>query len=195
MTQAVLSTMLIEEYYFVQGQVHTGDLRHEFVDGVMLAMTRTSPEHAHLAGQVTSQFIVQLRHQPCKVFAEGLQVRIQKMNRVFSPDAVIQCGEPIYDKVDRFGQTLVNPTVIVEVLSPSTVRYDYETKLPSYQSVEGLRTIIYVHQKRRVVEVWVSLPSGQWEWTAHESGAFEVIGLSGVVFDVDGLYAQTEFKR
>lgn len=195
MTQAVLSTTLIEQFYFIQGQMHTGDLKHEFVDGVMLAMTGGSPEHAHLAGQVIVQFGAQLLHHPCKLYSSDLQVRILKQDRVFCPDVVIQCGTPIYDQVDRYGRTLVNPLVIVEVLSPSTQRYDRATKLPAYQTIDGLRSVIFVHQERRVVETWVCLPSGKWEWSTHETGAFEIIGLSGVVLDVDGLYAQTEFKR
>jgi Uma2 family endonuclease len=194
MTQAILSTTPIERYYFIQAMIHTGDLRHEFVDGVMLAMTGVSPEHAHLAARVIAQLSPQLIHKPCNLYSD-LQVRVVKESRVFCPVAVLQCGTPFYDHVDRHGKTLTNPLLVVEVLSSSTQRYDYETKLPSYQSIESLRSIIYVHQQRRVVEVWVKLPSGRWEWNTFESGSFEVIGLSDTVFDVDALYSQTEFAR
>ncbi len=194
MTQAVLSTIPIEEFYYVDTLVHS-DLKHEFVDGVMLAMTGGSPLHSQLAGDIIGQLHSQLRGKSCKVHSADLRVRALAFQRVFYPDVVIECGTPVYDKEDRQGMSLTNPLVVVEVLSPSTSRYDYQTKLPAYQSIDSLRSIIYVHQSRRAVEMWVSLPSKRWEWAAHESGAFEVIGLSGVVLDVDALYAQTEFKR
>ena len=194
MTQPVLSTIDIEEFYYVDTLVHS-DLRHEYVDGVMLAMTGGSPLHSQLAGEIIVQLGVQLRDRPCKVHSADLRVRAKAFHRVFYPDVVIECGTPNFDRDDRHGQSLTNPLVIVEVLSPSTSRYDFETKLPAYKSIDSLRSIFYVHQSRRLVECWVSLPSRSWEWVSHSSGSFEVIGLSNVVFDVDGLYSKTDLTR
>lgn len=193
MTQPVLSNIDIEEYYYVDTQAYS-ELKHEFVDGVMLAMTGGSPLHALLSGVVFGQLYEQLRTFKCRVYSSDLRVRAPKFNRVFHPDATVVCEKPVYDQVDRHGETLVNPLLVVEVLSKSTQRYDFETKLPAYQSIDSLRTILYVHQSKRAVEVWVKVPSGKWMLTVFTSGAFEVVGLSGVVLDVDTLYAQAGVK-
>lgn len=191
MTQPVLRTIPIEEYYYVETLVHS-DIRHEFVDGVMVAMTGGSPLHAELAGRVHTIFAVATARRLCKVYPADLRVRSPAYSRVFYPDVTVVCEKAVFDYVDRFGDTLVNPLVIIEVLSKTTSDYDFETKLPAYQAIKSLRTILYVHQDHHFVEVWTRLPSSHWEHNSFVSGSFEVIGLTGVVFDVDALYQGTD---
>lgn len=191
MSQPVLTRISIEEYYYVETMVHS-EFRHEFVDGVMLAMTGGSRAHAELCEELSRQFVSQLAHHSCKVYAAEFRIRPLTHDKVFYPDITIACRPLKFDKTDRHGGSLTNPLIIIEVLSPSTMRYDLETKLPAYQSIEGLRTIVYIHQSKQLVETWVNLPSNRWEHVSHESGAFELIGLSGVVLDVDELYRRAE---
>lgn len=189
MTTAVLATTSLEEFYYLDTFVHS-ELRHEFVDGVMLAMTGGSEKHAQLAGRLVRQFNLSMGTSPCEVLSSDLKIRPLKYQRVFYPDVVVVCGRMERDDTsDRWLGGVTNPVVIVEVLSPSTHRYDLETKLPAYKSIGSLKSILYVHQQEKAVEVWTRLPSGEWAWYEHGSGSFEVLGLPGVVLDVDGLYA------
>jgi len=181
-----LSTQSIADYYELEDGTNRGDVRHEYWDGYILAMTGGTPEHAMLAGAITASFNVQLQHSPCRVFSADLKVRSMAHPRIYYPDVVAVCGVL---ELDAEKGAVLNAVVAVEVLSRGTLKTDFESKLPVYQSMDRLRSILYVHQNERRIEVWAKLPkSGVWTWHEFTGGSFAVLGLSGVVLDVDGIY-------
>jgi Uma2 family endonuclease len=186
--QPALATISLDEYFYFDTFVHSGDVRHEYVDGVVVAMTGGTIAHAQLMSSVARQLMLQLK-VPCRVFVAELRVKAESHSRVFYPDVSVICGPVETTHVDRHGETVTNPRVIIEVLSKSTSDYDVKTKLPVYQSIESLRSILYVHQTERRVEVWTKLPkSGEWSWYEFSGGSFEMVGIAASI-DVDGLYA------
>jgi Uma2 family endonuclease len=129
-------------------------VKHEFLDGLVWAMAGGSPEHAAVAAAVSAALSAELRGRPCRVFSSDLRVRVRATGLATYPDVTVICGKLELDPSDRRGQTVVNPRVVVEVLSPSTEVYDRGEKLAHYKRVESLEDIVLVAHDRRHIEVW-----------------------------------------
>ena len=127
------------------------DERLEFVDGQIVAMTGASIEHGLIAQSVASSMSVQLRGRPCRVLSQGTLVGRAEDENAFAPDVVVYCGEPRRQRV-RGTDRLLNPAVIVEVLSPSTADYDHGRKWQSYRSIPSLQEYLLVAQDEPRVE-------------------------------------------
>jgi len=140
----------IQEYLRLERLAET---KNEYLDGQMVAMTGATLRHNGITINVASELNGQLRERPCQAFANDLRVRIPSANVYVYPDASVVCGEPRLE--DSFFDTLLNPTLIVEVLSPSTVSYDRGKKLHWYQSLDSLSEILLISQDVPVIEQFV----------------------------------------
>jgi Uma2 family endonuclease len=167
----------------------TSDVKHEFFDGQIYAMAGGTIEHSALAVALTAALDRQLRGGPCRVFNSDLRVRVEASGLATYPDVSIVCGEPRLDP-DGKRTTLLNPTVLVEVLSDATEEYDRTTKFAHYRSIPTLREYVIVSQRERLVEVFVR-PDGDGEWARKQARIGERLQLSSVkaILDVDELYA------
>ena len=136
--------------------------RHEFHDGEILAMSGGSME----ASLITANFIRRagnaLDGKPCRVFESNLRVRIASQNRYVYPDSLIICGTVEFDPLDSKRHTILNPKVIIEVLSPSTEAYDRGDKFASYREIRTLEEYVMISQHRANVESWLRQPDGDW---------------------------------
>ena len=161
-------------------------IRHEFLDGEIYAMAGGSPEHAALAVSVSSALLVQLRGRPCRVMSSDLRVRVLATGLSTYPDVTVVCGPLERDPESRV--TVVNPTVVVEVLSDSTEEYDRGEKLDHYRRIASLRECLLVSHRTRLIEVERRESDGS--WTRHRAGAGEQIRLEsiGCDLDVDDIY-------
>src|SRR4051812_12818052 len=110
--------LTIQEYLAFERQAET---RNEYLDGEVLAMTGASRAHNLIAGNIFRELGNQLRRRSCEIYAEAMRVRTPAGLFAY-PDVVVVCGEPQFD--DSYFDTLLNPTVLVEVLSPSTEAYN-----------------------------------------------------------------------
>ncbi len=128
--------------------------KHEFLDGQVWAMAGGSPEHAGIAANVAIQLGAQLRDQPCRVFSSDLRIRVKETGLGTYPDVTVVCGKLELDPDDPEHHTVVNPRVVVEVLSPSTEAYDRGEKLSHYKRVASLHEIVLVAHDERRLEVW-----------------------------------------
>ena len=152
--------------------------KHEFHDGIILDMSG-APCYIEEAADFTlesggtleaSLIIVNLirelstalKGKPCRLAESNLRVRIARQNRYLYPDSLIFCGPPEFDSLDGKRHTLVNPRVIIEVLSPSTEAYDRGEKFASYREIESLEEYIMITQDRPSVESWLRKPTGDW---------------------------------
>lgn len=151
--------------------------KSEYVDGQMVAMVGGSLRHSLIAGNLIRHLGSQLRHGSCQVHPSDLRVRIPSANVYTYPDVTIVCGEPRLE--DEFGDTLLNPMVVVEVLSPSTEAYDRGTKLRWYQSLESLSDYLLVSQDLPRVEHYVRHDGDGWLYHAAE-GLEAVLPLSSL---------------
>ena len=149
-------------------------MKHEFLDGNVWAMAGGSPDHAGIAANVSTSLGTQLRDRPCRVFSSDLRIRVKETGLGTYPDLSVVCGRLELDPDDPKQQTVVNPRVIVEVLSPSTEAYDRGEKLEHYKRIPSLEDVVLVAHDRRRLEVWHRERDG---WTLdvlHDDGAVEL---------------------
>jgi Uma2 family endonuclease len=155
----------------------TSPVKHEFMDGHVWAMAGGTPEHAAIAVNVASILRGQLRGRPCRVFSSDLRVRVLATGLGTYPDVTVVCDALETDPDDPKANTVTNPRVVIEVLSPSTEDYDRGEKLANYKRVPSLREIVLVAHDTRRIEVWRR--SGD-TWTlevTNEAGAARIVTL------------------
>src|SRR5450432_4554279 len=104
----------------------SSDLRREFCNGTVYAMSGGSPEHSGLASNVIQILGGQLSGKPCRVFTSDLRIRVLETGLATYPDVSVFCGTLELDPEDS--HTATNPVLIIEVLSPTTERYDRDEK-------------------------------------------------------------------
>jgi Uma2 family endonuclease len=153
-----------EEYLAVERQ---NEYKSEYIDGEMVAMVGASRRHNIIAVNITRVISQQLRGRPCEMYANDMRVRIvsRREYAYTYPDVVVVCGEPQFE--DGHLDTLLNPTVLIEVLSESTERYDRGKKFGLYRSMESLAEYVLVAQDERRVEQYVKQTDGRWLLSDH----------------------------
>ncbi len=160
--------------------------RHEYGDGEIFAMGGASRIHNRISWNITVALDPQLESQGCEGFAADMRVGIQASERYTYPDVVVVCGEPEFE--DAEVDTLLNPTLIIEVLSPSTEDHDRGRKLFDYRAIPSLQIILLIAQDRVHVEQLARQDDGSWVLTESDDlGAvveLPVIGSRLVLADV-----------
>ena len=134
--------------------------RSEYLDGEMVAMTGGSRNHCLIAGNLLRELGVQLRDRPCEVYPTDLRVQVSETGLYTYPDVVVVCGEPQFE--DDLFDTLLNPTVIVEVLSPTTESYDRGRKFEHYRALASLAEYLLVSQTQPRIERFLRQADGLW---------------------------------
>ena len=124
--------------------------RSEYVNGRIFAMSGASREHNLISGNIFAEIRSQLRGRDCEVYVGDMRVKVGPMGMYTYPGVVAVCGEPRFE--DPQVDTLVNPTVIVEVLSPSTEAYDRGEKFAHYRRLDSLLDYVLVAQDRVLIE-------------------------------------------
>ena len=124
--------------------------KNEYINGQVVAMSGASFAHNFLTMNAANQFYNQLMGGECQVAASDMRVKVPQTESYFYPDVVVVCGEPRSED-DAF-DTLLNPTLIVEVLSPSTEAYDRGEKFEHYQQIASLKEYILISQDKVRVE-------------------------------------------
>jgi Uma2 family endonuclease len=151
------------------------DEKHELLDGSVYAMTGASEEHNLINVNITIALGIQFRGRPCKLYANDMRVHLPNFNYVY-PDIAIVCGERQLE--DDQLDTLLNPTLIIEVLSPSTEQYDRGKKFERYRALESLQEYLLVSQEQAHIERYVRQEAG---WLLTEAKGLEaVIELSSI---------------
>ena len=165
--------------------------RSEYIDGVIVAMAGASHEHSLIASNLIGELRTALRREPREVHGSDLRVSVPIAALYTYPDATVVCGEPAFE--DNAADTLTNPTVITEVLSPATEAYDRGEKFARYRTLPSLRTYILVSQDRLRVEWYTRGESG---WLLHEAsgpdGSVELAAL-GCTLALAEVYAKLTF--
>lgn len=149
MTAAPKLRFSFAEYLLVD---EASEARHEYLDGMILGMAGGTPEHARLAAAIVTSLGRQLEGKRCAVFSEALRIRVLGTGFAAYPDVTVVCGELQRDPENT--STIVNPRVLVEVLSPSTEEYDRGEKLRQYQQIESVEHVVLVSYDETRLEVW-----------------------------------------
>ena len=153
------------------------DSKHEFIDGEIVAMSGASREHNKIVASTLRLLGNQLSGKPCSYFASDLRVRIPDTNNFMYPDISVVCGEDQY--MDDTFDTLVNPTVVIEVLSPTTVNYDRGKKFENYWKIASLQSYVLIAQDKPRIERFTRQESKQWLLTV-ASGLDDIMELPSV---------------
>ncbi len=135
-------------------------VKYELIDGYVYAMVGGKRSHQVLTTTLTGLFFVALKAKGCEPFDSDTPVRVPTGN-YFYPDNTVVCGEPDYAE-DQPIDILANPTLIVEVLSPSTERKDRTVKFDNYRTIPTLREYVLISQDTPRVERFSLKEDGEW---------------------------------
>jgi Uma2 family endonuclease len=136
------------------------ETRSEFHDGQVVAMAGATRAHVRIVSNLVARLDEQLRDRPCDVYSSDLRVSIESGRRYVYPDMIVTCGDEAFEN----DQTLLNPVVVIEVLSPSTELYDRNTKFLAYQTIGSLREYVLISTSMRRIEVYRRGAGNAWEY-------------------------------
>jgi Uma2 family endonuclease len=165
--------------------LEASEVKLEFVDGVVYAMSGGTVEHARLSMRVGRALGRALEGRPCEVYSSDLKVRVDETNRTTFADATVICGPAEVSAIDR--HAITNPTILVEVLSPSTEASDRGDKWRSYQRLSSLREYVLVSQGEPYVEVF-EREEGGWRLRTYTAGAEIELPSQALSIPVDAIY-------
>ncbi len=132
--------------------------KSEYINGQIYAMSGASEAHNLITLNVAAEIRSQLRGRRCRVYASDMRVKVSETGMYTYPDVAAVCGEPHFE--DSHVDTLVNPTIVVEVLSPSTEAYDRGEKFAHYRRLDSLMEYVLVAQDTARVEHFVRQDDG-----------------------------------
>ena len=140
------------------------ELRHEYFNGEMFAMSGGSPQHSLIKMNTGRDLGNKLKHRPCTAFDSDLRIRVSSSGLYTYPDISVVCGELEFDDNQR--DTMLNPTLLVEVLSASSEAYDRGEKFAHYRQIASLREFVLISQKSPSIERYLRNPDETWTLTA-----------------------------
>jgi len=177
-----------EEYLEIERQA---EFKSEYYNGEMFAISGGSPKHNIITLNVSTALWAQLRHKACLVFSSDVRLRVLPSGLYTYPEVMVVCGEPRY--ADDEKDTLVNPVVIVEVLSKSTRNYDRGEKFEFYRELTSVREYVTIAQHKPRLEQWTRQDQSHWlltefnefDQSVHLASIDCVLELSEIYFKVD----------
>jgi Uma2 family endonuclease len=146
-----------EEYLAIERQAA---YKSEFFNGEMYAMSGASPQHVLIVTNVVAELRQQLKLRPCTVYSTDLRVKVSPTGLYTYPDVIVVCVQPQFN--DQQKDTLLNPTLIVEVLSDSTQDYDRGEKFEHYRTLPSLTEYVLIAQDKLRLEHFVRQPDNRW---------------------------------
>lgn len=154
----------------------SGQEKHEYFAGEIFAMTGASENHNLIVGNLIAAFHSQLRQKPCKIYPSDMRVKTPSSGLYTYPDVTVVCGTPEFE--DNNFDTLMNPTVIIEVLSPSTEAYDRGKKFTHYRTIQSLQDYILIAQDSTRIDHFTLREN---EWIFSDANSLdEVITLTSI---------------
>jgi Uma2 family endonuclease len=182
----------VSEYLVFERAAHE---RHEYRDGEILAMAGGTYKHGLILANVIRELGNALKGKPCRALESNLRVRIPRTPLYTYPDASVVCGEPKYDPSDEALETITNPRVLLEVLSPSTEGYDRGAKFTRYRQIETLEEYVLISQDVPRVEVFLRHADGTWLFTAFSGLETRAkLAALGIELPLAEIYAGVEME-
>jgi Uma2 family endonuclease len=164
-----------EEYLEIERKA---EFKSEYHNGEMFAMAGASSPHNLIAVDLAFRLRGQLPPSRCFVYSSDTRVLVSRTGLYTYPDLTVVCGEREF--LDERYDTLLNPTLIVEVLSPSTEAYDRGRKFQHYRSLQSLRAYLLVASDRVHIELHTRQPSGLWLLAAEADRLEDTIELESI---------------
>lgn len=190
MTTETVTRVTPDEYLAAE---RLSDYRSEYLDGGVYPMTGASANHGESVFNVAAELVVQLRGRPYHVNGVELKVRLPDSRKFFYPDVTVVCGDLKFHDDRR--DIILDPTFIVEVLSPSTEAFDRGAKFESYQAIESPKEYVLVAQGKPRVEQFVRRDGGKWSYAAVE-GLENSLALPSIecTLNLSAVYDKVDFN-
>jgi phenylacetic acid degradation protein len=182
--------LTIEEYLEMEEK---SEVKHEYYKGEIFAMSGPKLDHLRITRDMSALLGLKLRGSGCEVFATDLRVYVESEELLTYPDLSIVCGEPVTWKNDDWN--LINPSVIVEVLSKTTMAYDRGTKFELYKGLVSLREYILVDSRSVLVEQFCKDGEGRWVFRKYDQLIDRiVVEAVGVELTLEEIYENVRFR-
>lgn len=176
--------MSAEDYLAFERQ---SEFRHEFYRGEIFQMSGASREHNLIVTNAVRSVSSQLRGKNCETYSNDMRVHTPITGLYTYPDVVVVCDEPEFSDADF--DTLLNPVVLIEVLSPSTADYDRGKKFWHYQSIASLREYLLIAQDEIKIEHLIKQSDGRWDVREYNSPETEIeLSSVGIQLKVSEIY-------
>lgn len=180
---AIGRPIVTEAEYLAWDLAHEG--KHEFVNFEIVAMAGASEGHGIVVANAALALGVRLRGGPCRLFIADLRVRIDETGLYAYPDVVVVCGERRFAPTTP--ESLLNPSVIIEVLSPTTATYDRGAKVAHYRRRPTVSDIVLLDPDARTVEHYARLGDEEWRLATLRDGELGLVAL-GLAIPVAELF-------
>ena len=170
------------------------EIKSEYFDGQMFAMSGATREHTKIAGNITTELNIQFMDRPCEVYALDMRTKVSPTGLYTYPDITAVCGEPEFE--DANFDTLINPDLIIEVLSDSTESYDRGKKFAHYRTIETLREYVLVSQTECLIERFTRQDDGNWLYAENSdpNGSVELTSVA-CRLSLSRVYHKIDFER
>lgn len=180
-----------EEYLAIEEKA---EYKNEYRDGKIVAMTGGTTNHNEISLNLAAHLKFALRSKNYRIYMENVRLWIPRYRQYTYPDVMIIQGEPIY--AEKGTTTVMNPTLIAEVLSPSTQNYDQGDKFMYYRSIPEMKEYILIDQKQFHVMQYTKTSENQWLLTEYEDKD-AIIALNSVNFTIplNELYTGVNFEE
>ena len=191
MTTTHPSTKLTEEKYLaIERQAEE---KSEYLGGEMFAMAGANREHNLIVTNLVINLGWQLKNGPCRVYSNDMRLKVRQSGLYTYPDVMVVCEEEHF--LDGHRDTLLNPLLIIEVLSESTEVYDRGKKFGLYRALDALAEYLLVTQTPPRIEQYVRQEDGRWLFSAAEGIGSDIILPSiGVTLGLSDVYDKVEWK-
>ena len=191
-----LTGVSVEEYFDI---LTKSDIKLEYHAGEIVAMAGAKPAHNIIVVNLSMELGICLKNRNCTIFSSDQLIKIEECQKFTFPDLVIVCDEPIYEQNLQKGlEALINPTIIIEILSDSTEFYDrtekrFAARFEYYKTLETFKEYVLVSSKKRKVEVYKKITED--EWLIHEyRRENEKVKIGDCEILLDDIYNKVNFE-
>ncbi len=183
--------MTAPEYLALERQAET---KSEYWNGSIYAMSGASRNHNRITVNLGAMLHARLRGKPCEPFITDMRVKVSPAGLYTYPDVIVVCGEPRFE--DDQLDTLLNPKVIIEVLSESTEKYDRGDKFAHYRTLDSLTDYLLVTQHQPLIEHFQRQTDGSWLYSAAQGLEAEIsIPTIGCLLRLAEVYERATFPE
>jgi len=191
MLAEALKRLTPDEYLKLE---ETSEIKHEYYDGEIFALSGGSSNHSRIAINVQSALNIAFRKKNCSVFNSDLRVLIESNGLYTYPDVSALCGEIKF--AEGRNDTIINPALIIEVLSDSTKDYDRGQKFELYRALPSLKEYVLIHQDQIYIEQYVKQSSGQWLLTDIKKEQEKLV-LESVeeILSIEEIYEKVQWEK
>ena len=184
----------VEDYFALDDEGEMEGKRYEFHDGEIFLISDASVTHSRILSKVHGGLYSLLKEKPCEAVISSLKVNVQTSSFYCYPDITVVCGD--FESLENHEDIITNPTVIIEILSPSTMDYDRGEKFRLYRQLPSLKEYICISSLQVSVEKYTRKSEFQWlledYYSIQDAIVFESLDVTLSIADV---YENIDFSQ